>query len=548
MTEKLITRLDFCDNQEKPERYEAINELTRIGLFIPLSELETYHGRVAKADSVEWKVNPNFSNSGNNTGNYNVNGRATLYTGEKSVAENFAAVRSKQGDGYNIEIHKIISDNPMAVVIDGSFKLSNLSDQDKSDYFEALKRIKLGVMAGSPVDFADRYIAKDIIREVDKLLRQKSGSYVSYEDETHIADEIGVDLSVVDDLCTAFNTHRGLTSGDMVYFASKFLGTGEKRFDFEINKDDGNKYKAGFNTDYLASYFRANNIVGVKQCISSATLGHDIASVSLFDLEKVNTESFIEHRKNLISRRLGPFAVLFSGIIKKDEYSDPSVSEFKNVLNMAFSGPDKIVNAAAKVKGFEKIFEADAGNWEGFTLAEHTETVLRNFDENFADRLPVGMLAPMRLALLTHDIGKSVAVAAGDKFSQRLYNKSYADRFMKEAGIDTSLRCLIVGMISDGMDLIHKIHISKNEKAKQEIKRFAKDELSKFYDIDDMSSDQIAGYIDMCRMLLVCDGGAYTSMGVTRDRNNKVIYRNSPSFNGSFCKPNDFRKNSLKLK
>lgn len=548
MPEKLVTRLDFCDNQEKPERYEAINELIKIGLFIPLSELETYHGRVAKADSVEWKVDPNFSNSGNNTGNYNVNGRATLYTGEKSVAENFTTARSKWGDDSNIEIHKIISDNPIAVVIDGGFKLSKLSDNDRADYFKALKKIKLGVMTGSPVDFADRYIAKDVMREVDELIKQKSDSYVSSEDEKYIADKIGADLSAVDNLCTAFNTYRGLTSGDIVYFASKFLSTGGKRFDLEVNKADENKHKAGFNTDYLASYFRASNIVGVKQCISSATLGHNITSVSLFDLEKVNTESFIEHRKNLISRRLGPFAVLFSGVIKKDEYSDPNVSEFKDILNMSFSSPDKIVNAAAKVKGFEKIFEADAGNWEGFTLAEHTETVLRNFDENFADRLPVGMLAPMRLALLTHDIGKTAAVAAGDKSNQKLYNKSYADRFMKEADIDTNLRCLIVGMISDGMDLIHKIYISKNEKAKQEIKRFAKEELSKFYDIDEISSDQIAGYVDMCRMLLVCDGGAYTSMSVTRDRNNKILYRNSPSFNGSFHKPNNFRQNSLKLK
>jgi hypothetical protein len=85
---------------------------------------------------------------------------------------------------------------------------------------------------------------------------------------------------------------------------------------------------------------------------------------------------------------------------------------------MSIAKPRDIMQDAQRVPGYEQIFAGSAGVWEGFTLGEHTETVLRNFDETYADRMPVGLLAPMRLAILTHDIGKNTDVAHLSKREQ----------------------------------------------------------------------------------------------------------------------------------
>ena len=57
-----------------------------------------------------------------------------------------------------------------------------------------------------------------------------------------------------------------------------------------------------------------------------------------------------------------------------------------------YASPKEIIEEAKKVRGFETLFDTDAGNWEKFTLEEHTETVLRMFDETYADVLPAKLL------------------------------------------------------------------------------------------------------------------------------------------------------------
>ena len=84
--------------------------------------------------------------------------------------------------------------------------------------------------------------------------------------------------------------------------------------------------------------------------------------------------------------------------------------------------PREIIELAKQTQGFRDVFESDAGNWEGFKLSEHTETVLRLFDDNYADIMPASTLPIIRLALLVHDIGKPEAIKMGDKANQKQYN------------------------------------------------------------------------------------------------------------------------------
>ena len=108
------------------------------------------------------------------------------------------------------------------------------------------------------------------------------------------------------------------------------------------------------------------------------------------------------------------------------------------------------MSLAEKTPGYREIFEADAGNWEGYKLAEHTETVLRLFDDNYADKMPAATLPIMRMALLVHDVGKPVAVKNHEKEHQAAYNQVYAEDFMRKNGVDEKNQKLILAMIGEG--------------------------------------------------------------------------------------------------
>ena len=103
-----------------------------------------------------------------------------------------------------------------------------------------------------------------------------------------------------------------------------------------------------------------------------------------------------------------------------------------NVLSDIHSTPKQLIEAAMRIEGYDEIYSADAGNWEKFKLAEHTETALRIFDENFVDRLPVELIAPMQLAILAHDLGKPKSFENGEKHKQKEYNAIQSKDFLKK--------------------------------------------------------------------------------------------------------------------
>lgn len=62
MTEALQTRTEHSRSLEDAEKFQALDTLKEVGLLVPLSEVETYHGRVGSASEVaEWAVDPSFA-------------------------------------------------------------------------------------------------------------------------------------------------------------------------------------------------------------------------------------------------------------------------------------------------------------------------------------------------------------------------------------------------------------------------------------------------------------------------------------------------------
>lgn len=82
--------------------------------------------------------------------------------------------------------------------------------------------------------------------------------------------------------------------------------------------------------------------------------------------------------------------------------------------------PEEVVDLFAR--DFSTEFASNAGGWEGYTLRQHTEMVLTQFNKYFADKLPKGISRNFfEVVLALHDIGKPQAVIEGHGERQHEY-------------------------------------------------------------------------------------------------------------------------------
>lgn len=627
MPEQIQTRTEYARSIEDAEKYRALDTLKELGLLVPVADIETFHGRVGSSEEThEWAVDPSFANGSNDSGNSNVNKRATLYTSNEDVADEFAAERGHEvvisryhkffrdkvrsytleerqawvdrenrGEqawwdrisedmrkfhgsptvytldnidkqiyseadrletltpddekeavwenakkGIKKEMHEITTADKDATVLDINFDRTELTPEERQQYRQALKALVLPITTGSPVSFNDRGAVQPF---AETVTRHKMG-YISTDKVPELATEADINEPVALQLASAYNT-RLVAMSHPAYLVNRLL---RNRADiitdkFEIN---GEPQEIPINLEYVQKYLREAHIVGAKQLVDSATVGRAITTVAFFDLEKTTTVKDLETERQATWQKLGNMATAFSKLVKPEVHQD---SPLLRLLENPYAKPSKLVNAAKRVEGYETIFEGDAGNWEGYTLAEHTETVLRNFDENYADKLPVEMLAPMRLAILTHDIGKSVAVAHGEKHKQKEYNAVQATDFLAKLGVDDTLKDLLLAVIGDGQELAYQIEVrGDGELAEKEMRSLATRNLRQFLGSEKITQNQIDGFTEMCSILQVCDGGAYTSMAVTRKGGMNGHHRNAPYFNESFANPVGLGRRDIRLR
>ena len=62
------------------------------------------------------------------------------------------------------------------------------------------------------------------------------------------------------------------------------------------------------------------------------------------------------------------------------------------------------------------------------------------------------------------------------------------------------------------------------------------------------TKEEIRGLISICKILLTCDGGAYSRYAVTRDKKTGMYYKNrNDCFTQSFAQPADIRGREIKF-
>lgn len=519
--ERTQTRTDHSRNLEDAEKYKAIETLTELGLFVPLRYIEAWHGRAG--DGTDWAIDPRIRNGFGQNDNDNVNQRSTIYTGMKDVARQFADIRVRQKgcDDFQVEMHRIISEDADAVVMDATFSEQTLDDKARQQYHDALRALSPGLSRGAPPSFAAGQ--QGVVEAYYADRRAHPDSKVNVDE---IAVRTGQDVSELGRLAGAERARHVITAMSPIG-AAKAMLRNRAASDIEPGMD------AGY-VEYIESWFKNAHVVGLSQKVDSATLGRSITMATFFDLMNVQAEGVIAKRRERRARSLGGVGLLMRDSTK--ESYDRRAHPVMKALANAYVSPRVLVNEANTTRGFQGRFDQPSGVWEGFTLGQHTETVLRNFDETYADNVPVNLLLPMRLTMLVHDIGKPIAHIEGNKLQQAIYNKRDAHQFMTEIGVDDPLQAVVLGIMGKGCDLALQMDVRKHTQAGPALMAFAKETLAKAYGPDRVDADSIQGFVAMCRMFRVCDGGAYTDMAITR-KSNGAYYRNAPSFNAGFYPP-----------
>lgn len=550
------TRSEFFNQQEDPGKVEAREKLESIGLFIPMDKLELYHGRDPNGDKEEWSVRSDFSNSGNNTGNWNVNAIDALNTGDFATARDFAVERilhklrersgldpfqfSTKREEYRrqirageipIEIHRIISSDPNAIIISSEY---SKSEQERIS--QAIIPLLPKILEGSPVDFKYRDTVPLFLETVNEDFNLKNKEYISQAEIPQILEKIKsiihqsrnpeavVDEDLVKHIAGSVNAKYILKFNPL---RSIEYYTTSKKESWDINRGDIT-HQLPINRDYIARFLRSNNIVGLRTNLESGTLQRKISNTILFDLTKVNTEEKIKQKEQTFEKVFGEF----SQEMNKSLESSKSHPLVKLLSENYYASPEEIIEEAKKVTGFENHFDKDAGNWEKFTLGEHTETVLRMFDETYADVLPAKLLPIMRLIILTHDLGKPEAAQEGKKNEQKGFNLKEGSRFLNELGIENNLKELILGIIGQGQEMTSDVFVKKNKKS-NELRQYSRELLDKIKKVGSgsLEGEEMAIYF-MSFMLQNSDSAAYTDYAVTRRRGG-LWFRNYPSFNES---------------
>lgn len=462
-----------------------------------------------------------------------------MYRLEEALSrEEKATLRQEITDKLLVEVHHIVITDPDATVIDYSFDPEKLDETGKKRFKKALEDLLLPVTEGSPVGFDHRRS----MGSIDDILKASKATIIPAAEIADIVSKTGSEESVVTQLVAGYNAKQlcALSPG---YLAEQFLSSTAGIVTSRLAVD-GEEQDIPVNLEYVQRFFRAAHIVGVMDNVDSYTVGRNIDSTSFFDIGRARTEAGLEAERQQIWGKLGGMVAAFElhePLIKQD------VHPLLKLLQNPYAKPHSLLEAAKTLPGYKEIFEADAGNWEGFSLEEHTETVLRNFDENYAEILPVQLLAPMRLAIIAHDVGKPIAAAEGMKHQQGKYNSIQARDFMEKLGVEKKLANLTSAIIGRGAALAFEVDIRRlGNGAEQGLQQFARTTLQEYYGSNQVSDAQLDAFTEMCKILQLCDGGAYTSMATTRTR--EGTYRNAPSFNGSFASPVGLGKRDIRLR
>lgn len=509
----------------KHKRDKAMQTLAKLGAVKFVNELEMFHGRAG--DGSPWQVKTKFNNAGNNSGNHNLYEVPGLYAGTNQVAKKFANARSR--DGGLPEVHKIISNEDNAVVVNLRFLYKKLRPKQQEEYKQALQVLNDFIIPrGVVIPFEKRTafpIVKQAIEEVAQRLKKVSLSFNEVQDIT-------TQLSKNPEIKQLFFNRQ-----DLYMFIQDFVGARNAKMWLRTDmrsvissymndvqpKIDNEEYP--ISNKYISAWCANNGIIGCVTDINSVTLGGRVNDViHIFDTTRIETErQHGEIYQELLSK-YSKLSELLANVSSNDD-----INNFLKDAN-----PREIMQLIKKDSKCRQLFQMNSGVWENWTVGQHTQAVLQFFEDNYKKDVLDEIIPLMKVVLLAHDAGKGIAFH--DKISQEKANKLALPMVMNALDIKDNAK-EVIGFLT-GQSYTSQIVLGKDKK--KNIKALC-DDIKQLYSTvfkEEPTKNDVKGLAELAIILQTCDSGAYTRYAKIGESNGAVVGGGSDYFTASFVNNN----------
>lgn len=524
---------------------DSLQVLIDLGFLIPLKNLDLYHGRSREVgDTSEWKVDPQFNNADNATGNQNIFAVSALSTTNYATAQEFAAARAVEWGGVP-EVHQIVGKNGDELIVNYMFNIADLSESDFNRFVKALQGlVNQSTSAMAPTQLANRSTYIPVYQALNRKKKENNSLYLSNEMIEEVIAElvkqnIPVNRKQVIEVAGALNA-RLLLCLDPLSAMHKFTSakdeTKRETHSFMLNNE---KLEGPFNMTYVMSYFSAYNIVGYYTQVESATLNSKIIDgYFMFNTSQICTTKQLKRHNETIKTKFGGLTRILSGIV-----SDAEMVKFLETS----SAEETVEYFKEKYPLVQQTFDLKDHNYENFYIGEHTETVLRVFEESFAPVLPKQLLPAMKIALIAHDMGKGVARQNG-KRTQDAENEQYSQMLFAELGLSKEHNKLLAYIIGPSQKRTTNFYVFGKMQEGVELLTDCKTLLTEVLG-HEPTKEEVCALAKMCSIMQTCDTAAYSFYGITRDQETGVHYfNNNARFTRSLNDPTGFLGRTVRMK
>lgn len=152
-------------------------------------------------------------------------------------------------------------------------------------------------------------------------------------------------------------------------------------------------------------------------------------------------------------------------------------------------------------RDFKSLLDADSGVWEGYSLRQHTSMVLGQYQKYFQDKTLPHLDHPFfETVLALHDIGKPLAIAAGDKHLQHEYTVPMMRTVLEQLDFPAEQREIALAVIH-GDTIGHYLR-----DAQPDMERYIA-ELEERAASSGLATDE---FLQLCEIFFQIDAGSYT--------------------------------------
>ena len=400
------------------------------------------------------------------------------------------------------ELHKIIAIDEDAVLANMNFNPAYLDPEDKELFNKSVKTLlPFGITHGNPIIFEYKDALPIIISKLSEFQTEKQTDVLNKEQ----LEEFTQGLKKLPQLNLIFNYPDDLkiVVNNLVYGSNSAKAIAKNPIcvidlfveNLELYYDTNNVFPIG--SSYINAWCKSNHVIGVEEEIFANPTCSYADIYSLFNLKNISTPAQKEKMQARMQRDFGGISNYLTNVVR------PEYAEFLTKANSR--EVMEFINQSHECK---YLFNKSSGIYEGWSVGQHTQSVLEFMDSHYSQNIPETLKPFMKVAMLAHDFGKGYAKE--NHMHQKDGTLEKVDILYDALEIPDNFRGLINWIITDSQDFTSAIALNSNKTTKFiGLKKSGSTAFENAFGKTPTSSE-LNALINMCTVLQTCDSGSYT--------------------------------------